>query len=116
MPGNVLLSSCCSRAQHDQLLCGGGTDTVSSCTRELCGDGAYLVQVESSIKSSYNTECVLGFYKMNFAHGSIKYKTMRPLQLQLQTNKYVNIKTASYLSLLPLTYGVEKPTLLKYYF
>lgn len=54
--GKCLLSSCHSRAQHDQLLCGGGTDTVSSCTRELCGDRADLSQVESSIKSSYNTE------------------------------------------------------------
>lgn len=68
MPGNVLPSSCHSRAQHDQLLCGGSTDTVYSYTRELCGDEAYSGQVESSIRSPYNPERVLGFCKMNFAN------------------------------------------------
>lgn len=58
-------------------------------------------------RSPYNTEHVLGFYNTNFANWSIKYKTMRPLQLQ--TNTYMNSKPASPLPLLPLTYRAEKP-------
>jgi len=60
-------------------------------------------------------EGTLGFYKMNLAKRSNKCKTMRLLQLQLQTNKYMNIKTACHLPLLPLTYRAEK-TYSKYYF
>lgn len=42
--------------EPDQLLCGGGPHATSSYTRELGGDEEYLVQVESSLKSSSNTE------------------------------------------------------------
>lgn len=108
MPGNTFLSSCHSRAQHDQLLCGGSTDTVSSGRRQLWGDGAYLAPVGSSSKSSYNAERVLGLDKVNFANQSIKYKTVGPLQLHLQTDKHANIETAAHLPPLPLNYRAEK--------